>query len=221
MKSPSLSPVQTPRLWSGHLPSPLPRSDLPFKEQRPSGGETGGGLRVPGKEWGDASIFYQMALSVCFQSLLHTSMIFLYYISSPLLIYFSLSSLCTPLLSTSSMLMVEEGVVIIALVIPHSYIVREYTPDPQRTVSGAVKHAHNQLSPVAALLFTLSLCSCLQKNEKNVNISIFNHPAAEIQGVETYESSVCIFFNLEVYFQQKRQLIWQLAASRWYFLVYM
>lgn len=38
------------------------------------------------------------------------------------------------------MTMVEEGVVIIALVIPDSYIAREYTSDPLRSVSGAVEH---------------------------------------------------------------------------------
>lgn len=38
MKSPSTSPSETPRLWSGHLPFSLPCSDLPFKEERDPGG---------------------------------------------------------------------------------------------------------------------------------------------------------------------------------------
>lgn len=67
--------------------------------------------------------------------------------------YLFLSSLFT---CASPVSMVEEGVVIIALVILHSYIARQYT---LRAVSGAVKHTHNELSLVHASLFTLFLSS--------------------------------------------------------------
>lgn len=149
MNSPSLSLTLTPRLWSGHHPSPSPHSDLLFKEQRLPGGKTRR-LRVTGRESGGATVFCQMASSA-----FPTSMISLFHlfcslhikdfpaftnILSPFLSF--LSSLFTPI---SPMPVVEEGVVIITLVIPDSSIAREYTSETLRTVPGAVKHTHNEL----------------------------------------------------------------------------
>lgn len=142
MKSPSLSPAQTPRLWSGHLHFPLPCSDLPFKDKRPSGGITGG-LRVTVMEWGDASTFYQMVLSLCFKSCCILLSLCLSSSSSLLIKVFPTHtiifahhphSLILTLFihPTSPVSVVKGGVVIIALVIPYSYNTSEYTSDPRR-----------------------------------------------------------------------------------------
>lgn len=78
---------------------------------------------------------------------------------------------------------VEEGVVITALVSPDSYIVREYTSQPPRSISEAVKHIRNLLrnlvsSPlVCASLFTVFL-------SPNSNFSMHTHASRKTQRAE-------------------------------------
>lgn len=137
-------------------------------------------------------------------------------------LYFS-PPLFTPPLQFSS---VKEGVVITALVIPDRYIGREYTSDPLRTVSGAVKHTHDELFHVVALLFTLFVfhncnfrvythaskkTTCVKPRILSLNQEdVFASCCRRNTGCGDYKSSLCVFVNLDVCFQL---VIWQLAAS--------
>ena len=142
MKSPSLSPRSDTQalIWSPPLPSAtlwslIQRAET-LRGQNLGGG--GGEPRVMGKEWGAASIFHQMALSVCLKSL--CTPLWSFSSTSPLLLPSLKSSSsrtgipASPLLSSrlSSPLvsMGEEVVVIITLVIPDSRAARDYTSDP-------------------------------------------------------------------------------------------